>query len=663
MTRNRALTCVALTLFACGRKPDHTAPAPNWTTLDLFAGQPGGAGFVDGPAAAAHFSMPYTAALDGAGHLYVIDRDVVRTVDLASGDVSTLAGPLTGVHGMVDGVGAEALFNLPQGVAATADTVWVTDTENHTVRQIDVATRTVTTIAGTPGMLGASDGVGSAALFHEPEGIVLDPAKRVLYIADTDNHTFRQLSLDTHQVTTIAGVPTVAGDVDGPAAMAQMNRPSAIVLDATATVIYFIERGSKFVRRLDLSAKTVTTLQPMQPLPDFPYGIVLAGSGLLVTVADRVLTVALDGTSGDLAGGMVPGFVDAMGDKARFSGPQGLIAASGRGVLVIDGDNCALRGLDLGTGMVTTFSGANAPGSDDGPGAHARFHSPQGLASGEKALYVADTENHVLRAVAPDGTVTTLAGAAGTLGQVDGSGAAARFNRPRGLALDAAASLLYVADTDNRALRRVNVDTGEVGTLQLDRALSGPSGLALAEGQLYVTDSTDGLLLKVDLAKGTVSVVAGTVGQHGTVDGIGEAAHFNAPMGLVADGQGHLYVADTFSNVVRAVDLATRAVRTLAGGADRVGDLDGMGTNARFFDPTWIALDAAGGLYVADSLNGLVRKVSLDTGEVSTLAGDRTLTGVKPGPLPAQLGPPTAIAFTVRGELVVASENALLSIH
>jgi sugar lactone lactonase YvrE len=632
---------------------------PQWTTLDVLAGHPGGEGIIDGDADHAHFAAPTAMAFDGAGHMYLADLDTIRTIDVAARTVKTLAGSS---KGFADGVGPDAHFDSPSGLAVTADAVYVTDTENNSLRKIDPATGTVTLYAGAGQGDGDADGVGTAARFREPEGLALDGAGG-MYVADTDNNTVRKVDLATQQVTTVAGTATEAGKDDGVGAAARFLKPSGLAWSTTGD-LYVADFGNSAVRKVHVADYTVSTLAT---LDGRLQGIAVVGGAVFVTLQDgRVMRIdAASGAQSVLAGAAnTTGFVDAVGAAARFSYPAGLVADASGALYLADVGNFALRRIDTSTGAVKTFLGANSAGDADGTGTAARFREPAGiLADPSGALYVADTKNHVLRRVdRPSGAVTTIAGASGQPGQADGAAADARFNFPSGLAKDG--DTLYVADAANKAIRRFDVGKGQVSTLALPATTFGyPAGIAFADGRLYVTDSQNHTLVAIDPASLAAEIFAGAAAQADSRDGTGGDARFHSPVDIVADGKGALYVADSASQAIRKIDIATRAVSTVAGKLRLQGSADGTGSEAQFAYPSNLAFHASGYLFVSDLGNDTVRRVKLDDGVVTTVIGVAGRQGVVTGPLPAQLGRPLALTVTPDGELAVVSENTVLRAH
>jgi sugar lactone lactonase YvrE len=669
------LLTLCLGAAACGDsgKPPRAAcgaacPTPKWTTLDLLAGRPGGPGWVDGTLMDAHFADPWTFAHDGRGHLYVADAQTIRVVDLAAGVVTTLAGIYRQV-GTADGVGAQATFNKPSGLAFDHGQLYVVDTENDTIRKIDVQSGAVTTVAGSPGQVGAVDGSSTDARFSAPEGLAID-ASGNLYVGDTENNTIRKIDAQSGIVSTVAGSVGVRGSVDGTGTAAVLNRPKALTIDGAGN-LYVVDSRNQSMRKVDLANGAVTTVLTFSALP---LGICADGSDVLVSLSeDRIVRVAAgDGSVTTLAGDLgVKGFVDAVGVDARFDTPAGLLNDGAGTLYVADESNQVIRTVDLASAAVRTLAGAKSIGRTDGPATTARFSAPQGLVADANVAYVADTGNDVIRTVSmSDGTVTTLAGAQGEPERTDGALGTARFNQPQGLALDAAARLLFVADTNNRSIRRIDLRAGTVSTLGLTAApedsfagLDKPSGLALFQGRLFVTDYTEHAVFAIDLKSTQISTLAGTYGVPGRADGVGTKAAFYGPLGITADGHGNLYVADDLNQTIRTIAIATAAVSTLAGQPVVQGSSDGVGTAALFHDPFGVAAYGAHDLFVSDFLNDIVRHIDVSTGTVSTIVGTLTASGVRLGALPAQLTQPSALALTLSGNLLIVSENSVLVAH
>jgi sugar lactone lactonase YvrE len=276
-------------------------------------------------------------------------------------------------------------------------------------------------------------------------------------------------------------------------------------------------------------------------------------------------------------------------------------------------------------GPLTVLAGGSAQGFVDGAGTSAQFSQPYGLANQAGVVYVSEVGNHRIRKVSADGTVSTFAGS-GTAGFLDGQSGQARFNSPRGLALDAAGNT-YVADAGNHRIRKID-PTGLVTTLAgsgtagfADGAagvasFNSPRGLALdANGNLYVADTQNFRIRKID-PKGNVSTLAGT-GTQGFADGKGASASFVGPLALAIDPTGNVLVADYSGHRVRKIT-PDGTVSTLVGDGTP-GSQDGAKGQLKY--PAGLAIDAAGVLYIADSGNNAIRQLGKDGLLTSLAAG------------------------------------------
>jgi sugar lactone lactonase YvrE len=554
--------------------------------------------------------------------------------------LSLIAGSLHG-GGHVDGVGVAARFKGPRALAADGSgNVYVADTGNCTIREIVVATGQVTTLAGAPEKCSVADGTGTKAGFGAPGALTADGAGD-LYVADGD--TIRKVVVATGEVTTLAGSAQTSCAVgDGTGAAAGFCGLTGLVVD-TAGNLYASDTKSNTIRKVVVATGEVTTL---------------AGSGS-------------------------PGSADGTGTTASFDGPGALAIDDAGNLYVADGivghGNLPIREVAIASGVVTTLGDISgffggAASSLDAPGGLAvdgvgnlyaaavgaivkvivatweaseltsvplapSAYPPTGLIFGlvtdsPNSLYVADTRNDTIRQVAiATGMVTTLAGSDEALGGVDGTGAMATFNEPNALVGDLAGNL-YVADTNNHTIRQVNIKTGVTTTLAGYLGVSGaadgrgaearfdhPSGLAIdREGNLYIADTRNCTIRKMVIPSAVVTTLAGSPSLPGSADGTGVVARFNQPTGLALDDAGNLFVADTASFTIRRVVVATGTVTTLAGTPGILGSADGQGSEATFLGPNGLAIDGAGGLYVADG--GMIRRVNVETSVVTTTAND-----------------------------------------
>lgn len=512
---------------------------------------------VDGPLASARFHWPRFVTADRSGALYVGEYATVRRIGV-DGTVTTVAGtdaypkpPIT------DGIGAEAHFGLIGGIAADpAGIIYATDSDAHTIRRITPG-GVVTTLAGSVGLCGSADGIGSDASFSYPLNLAVDVAG-TLWVPDFGNHTVRRIT-STGIVTTFAGRPGVAGVADGVGAAAEFKFPWAVATD-------------------------------------------LAGN-LYVADASRIRAITPAGAVTTLAGGE-DGSADGVGPAAAFRGPQGLAVDLAGNVYVSDEGNNAIRKITP-AGVVTTVAGLRpdqAAGSTDGVGPAARFNQPYGIAATPQGVcYVADTKNHVIRRIASDGTVTTLAGSPGQSGYVDGTGAMARFDGPHDLALDRAGNL-YVIDA-RATIRKVTPDgvvTTLAGSGQVGLPTNGQGSAAVFWHLTSIAVAPDGNIWVAE-SRGYPPNYTGywwarlrKVTPDGNVTGEQRLSSAAEPHtfwgGLAFAPDGTLYACDsTYSRLIKATEHTTKEYDVGA---------------AAGFSPRRVAVTSGGDVYLTDDYSG-----------------------------------------------------------
>lgn len=634
----------------------------------IFSTLAGSAGSInksqDGVASAAEFYAPRGVSSDSAGNVYVADssNNSIRKIS-PTGTVTTLAG-LAGNTGRTDGSGTAARFSEPFSVATdAAGNLYVADTSNNLIRKISAA-GVVTTLAGA-GSQGSNDGTGTAAKFAEPRGVGVDAAGNV-YVADYNNHKVRKIT-PAGVVTTLAGSGS-PGNSDGTGSTAQFRGLISLAVSSDGTV-YVADTGNRAVRKIT-PAGVVSTYAGGAGAPYGEIrGIAVSSSGT-VYVSDfnkhAIYQLNSSGSATLLAGmSGTPGASDGSGTAARFYSPSNLHLDASGNLLVADTLNNTIRKISA-SGSVTTLAGlAGRSSSVDGSGSSARFEDPYAVAvDASGTAYVADATDHSIRKVTAAGVVTTLAGSASQLGSSDGSGAAARFFEPHGIAVDGAGNV-FVADTGNNTVRKITA-AGVVTTLAGTAGQSGssdgtgaaarfsnPYGVSVdGSGNVYVSDASNNTIRKITAA-GVVTTLAGSPGATGLTNGSGSAARFSVPFDLAADSAGNVYVCDHGNHVIRKVTPAG-VVSTLAGSGS-AGNSDGSGTAASFRWPSGVAVDSAGNVYVADTDNQAIRKIT-SAGVVTTLAGGAK--GYADGSSSvARFANPKDVAVDGSGNLYVADRN------
>jgi len=589
--------------------------------------------------------MPQGVAVDSAGDLYIVDTGGgrIRKLDTATGVVRVIAG-----NGSVGGSGdggpaTSAEFSGPQSAAVDGlGHVYVADEGNHRIRRIDVGTGVISTVVGvgTPGFAG-DGGAATAAQLQSPVGVAID-GLGTLYVADTNNHRIRKVDAVTGIITTIAGTGVQGDSGDGGAAtLAQLRGPEGMALDGMGA-LYVAEPLSYRVRKITLSTGVITTA---------------AGTGT-------------PGYSGDNGAATSAKLYDVLA-----------VAVDGQGNLyVADSSNSRVREVLRATGVIITVAGNGAAASsgDLGLATSASIRMPTGVALDAAGnLYIADRMSNKIRKVrAGTGIITTAAGS-GAFGNLGDGGAAtsAFLGGADGVALDGAGNL-FIADTNNNRVRRVDLATGIIDTVAgignsgysgdggaaTEAALSFPSSVALdSAGNLYIADASNQRVRRVAAATGVITTIAGT-GAFGFAGdgGAATAASLNQPAGVAIDGAGNLYIADRDNFRVRMVEAGAGVIRTVAGtGVPGYTGDGGPATNARIFMPMGVAADYNGNFYIADSLNSRIRKVAAETGTITTVAGTGTAGFSGDGGLAisANLDRPDNVGVDDAGNLYIADVN------
>jgi sugar lactone lactonase YvrE len=619
-------------------------------------------GSYDGQGAAAQFQTPKGLAHGPDGSIYVADskNHTIRKVT-PDGMVTTVAGK-PGIPGSADGVGADARFQTPMAVAADAHgNLYVSDLENYTIRVITPA-GAVSTLAGSAGVSGNTDGVGPAARFGGVFALAVDATGNV-YAADFANNAVRKIAIDgtvttilhnaPDQLSGLKNVTSVAVDAygnvwtavaDGPRwDLYKLTPAGTLTLVTTVAVKILIPRFTQLFNvqiavspdgtvyaadNLDSEIDaitadgTVSTLFRETSPFEKPVGITVDATGRVYFSSDTnvIYRLAADGTPEVFAGSInTLGFsgADGTGRSARLAAPWG-VAVDAQGVTyVAEESGAAVRKIAPG-GVVTTLAGwvGHVGGAVDDVGAAARFGALYGLAlASDGTIYVADADNMAIRRVTADGTVTTWAGTMGVTGSLDGIGNQARFERPIGIAIDPGGTL-YVADYNANTIRKISPDrvvTTIAGLADSAGSADGrgpaarfnhPKGIAIDnDGNLLVSDYKNCTIRKMT-PDGVVTTFAGVPGEAGLVDGDLAKARFQYLGSLAFDRRGNLYVGD--GNLIRRID-ANGRVTTLAGSPTTFSSYDGVGADAAFASPASIAVDADGRLIIADYFNNEIR--------------------------------------------------------
>ncbi len=709
----------------------------------------------DGLAAtSAWLNTPQTMVVDAAGNIFIADtkNHRIRKIDVGTGLISTIAG--TGVQGFGGDGGAatSALLNQPKGVAVdSAGNVIFSDTNNQRIRMITPG-GTISTVAGTgAGGFSGDGGAATAAQVNKPHGLAIDSADNI-YIADETNHRIRKFTVGGN-ISTVAGdgVAAYAGD-GGLAVNASLKKPDDVAVtetgrlgfstvfgsfqgavkdrqiatqvtlsvDGTLTEITaYIKGGGNDVRyalysdlagepdtlivetAVDTAPSTTdwfTITVPATPLTAGTYWLALSldtnsqryyydgaggqnrengnaaiGGGYSATwgaptstdtrkiaihgsftrnvneiyIADtdnhRVRKFTNGGNISTVAGNGSRGFSGDGGAAtvAQINKPESVAINDAEDIFIADSKNYRIRMVDGSTGNISTYAGTGTNGysGDGGAATSANMGELRGVfldTAGD--LYLADSVNHVIRKIdAATQIISRVGGSPGDPGYGDGLLATNAFlGKIEDVAIDSADNL-FIADTDLDRVRRVDAGTGIISTVigtgsefepassTDDVLLMAPRGVAVdSADNVYVADcdNDNSRVVKFTVVGATYATVAGIGAKGYSGDGgLATAAMINKPRGIGFDDSDNLYIADTDNHRIRKVDAATSIITTFAGNgsAGSTGD-GGLATAAKLNKPEKLVADTLGNLYIADTGNSRLRKVTA-SGNISTVAG------------------------------------------
>ena len=594
-----------------------------------------------GPAIGALLNQPQALAVDAAGNLYIAEMSnhVVRRVT-TDGLITTVAGNGSAGYSGDGGPAASASLYWPQGLAVDrAGNLYIADGGDNVIRKV-APSGIIVTFAGN-GVAGYSGdgGPAAAAELRWPQGVAVDTTGN-LYIADTMNNVVRKVSAGGI-ITTLAGNGTAAYSGDGgPATAASLNYPLALAVDAAGDV-FISDRNNFAIRRI--AGGAITTVAgngkpgysgdggPATSATLYYASSIATDSAGNLFIADsanlRIRRVAPDGTITTVAGNGLSGRPGDGGPatNAVLGVPDGVAVDSAGNFYIAEEDHMRIRKVTP-DGTIITVAGNGTVGysGDGGPATQAQLGDPAAVAVDAAGnLYIADTDNSVIRKVTPGGTITTIAGRGGSGYSGDeGPATSALLNNPWGVAADPAGNL-YIADTGNNRIRKVALD-GTITTLAgngwlgysgdggpaVNAAFHYPYGVAVdTAGNVYVADSGNSAIRKI-APSGIITTVAGT-GAYGYSGDGGPAssARLAQPNGVAVDGAGNLYIADTGNAVIRKIAAADGTIATVAGtavGQGYSGD-GGPALSAGLSLPWGIAVDTAGNVYVADVGNNVIR--------------------------------------------------------
>ena len=595
-----------------------------------------------GPATSAQLQFPDGIAVDSSGNVYVADTtaNVVRLIS-AQGVISTVAGQGASGYSGDAGPAIQAQLNAPMGLALDpAGNLYIADSGNNVIRKVSKNGVISTTAGDGFSSYGGDGSPATTAALNTPEGVAVD-SSGTLYIADTFNNRVRAVASDgVIQTVAGTGISSFSGD-NGPPASAALFLPTDVATDAAGNW-YIADFGNSRIRKV--------------------------AQGTIQTVVGGTGTQTI--------------FDEAVATTIQLNGPTGVAVDTSADIYIAEGSIGTGTGLAVGdyriwkvnaAGVVSTAAG-NGIESYSGDGAAAtaaQLNNPTAMTFDVNGnLYIADTANHRVRKISPAGVITTAAGT-GVAGYSGDGGPAsqAQLDSPQGLTADSDGNV-YIADTGNNRIRKLQPDGtllsiagngngsyyGDGGPANA-ASLHSPHAIWFVSGYyLYIADTGNQRIREL-LPDGTIVTVAGNGSQGpGGDGGQATAAQLNLPTGFALDSAGNIYIADQGNDRIRMVS-SNGTISTVAGGPSLgLGD-SGPATSASLAQPSSVAVDSSGNIYIADTGHNRIREVS--NGAIATIAGTNgcCYSGDNGPAASAQLNAPAGLLLDVTGRLYIADSG------
>jgi N-acetylneuraminic acid mutarotase len=738
MTRSLRLACcfLLLALASGSALAQGSAPAPPAQPAEPEQGiisTIAGGGLPNNiPAANAGLGAVVPVVTDNAGNFYFAIGSptyAVFKVD-ATGTITPVAGTGTGGYSGDGGPATAAEIECTSGLALDAnENLYLADSCNERVRRVDASTGIITTVAGN-GTYGSSGdgGPATSASLAGPYSVALDASGNILI---GDIGSVRRVDAGTGYISTVAGNGSLGHGTDGVAATStNLGYVYALTLDGTGNIFftdywsvetgeycsqyYYNDFGQGYcgsyyytynyysrVRRIDARSQIVTTVAGggadpngcSLPLGDGgqainaalcnPEGLAFDSAGNLYisdSDHDRIRKVDSNGTISTFVGNGSYGFAGdgSLAVNASLEGPWGIAIDSSGNLYVADLGNYRVRRVDASSGDINTVAG-NGTLTTNGVIATESdlFDARSSVMDSSGNLFIADSQNRTIRRVdATSGLISDYAGTGSSGYSADGTSAtSANLNCPTSVALDSAQNV-YFADACNEIVQKIDRSSGLISVIAGTPDYSGyngdgiaatssflqcPYGIAFdSSDNLYIADTCNQRIRKVDHASGLISTVAGSGSQGFSGDGAqATSADLNYPYDVAVDGSKNLFIADYDNQRIRRVDATAGVITTIAGGGSDTSSNGIAATSAQLSCPEGVALDPAGDVFLSDECTETVRKVD-SSGNISTIAGTINTYGFSGDggtATSAVLAGPWGIFVSAAGDLYIADAN------
>ncbi len=586
-------------------------------------------------------------ALDKNGNFYLASESDNRIYEInAAGTLTIFAGTGARGYGGDNGPATSAALSSPVSVAVdSSNNVFIADTGNVRIRRVDAVTHTITTVAGngTSGTAG-NGGPATSAELSFPFGVYVDGSGNI-FISDLFPNLVQEVVAATGDIQIVAGNGTQGYTGDGgPATSAELGDPYAVYGDASGN-IYIADATNSVIREVYCTNTAVACTPPA----GFAANYINTAAGTGVACASSTASCGDGGPA----------------TSAQLSFPQGVFVDGSGNIFIADSNDNRIREVGVANHTILTVAGTGTAGfgGDGGSAVSAELNYPfTVLVDGTGNIYIQDVGNVLMREViAATGNIQTFAGNGFLQFSGDGYPATdAALDRPAGATSDGNSNL-YVSDSSNDVVREVDATTGNINTIAGNAALGcgyagdngpatsaqlcGPRGVFVDSfGNIYIVDSDNEVVREVLFATGNIQTIAGggTGCDNGSNVGDGcpaTSATLNSPTGVYVDGSGNVFIADTYDDLIREVyctnagvactppaGFAANEINTVVGGGAGCDNNSPIGdgcpaTSAELNEPSGVYLDSAGNIYVADTVNAVVREVSASTGIIQTVAG------------------------------------------